>query len=59
MIIIDNLENLKNENIINKIKKLEEELPNLTIPTMGIVDIKNNVDINGKDYLKQKSVKED
>lgn len=56
---MDNLENLKNENIINKIKKLEEELPNLTIPTMGIVDIKNNVDINGKDYLKQKSVKED
>lgn len=56
---MDNNEKDRDETIISKIKKVEEELPNLTIPTMGIIDIENNVDINGKDYLKQKSVKED
>lgn len=55
---MDNIDN-DNKTIIKKIKELEEELPNLTIPTMGIINTENNVDVNGKDYIKQKSVKED
>lgn len=58
---MDNNKNVKNdsETMIDKIEKIQKELPNLVLPNMGIIDIDNIVDIDGRDYIKHKSVKED
>ena len=49
----------KLESLNNKIKEIKEELPNISIPSMGIINDNQKIDINGKDYLLSKSVKEE
>lgn len=47
------------DSLKSKIEKLQAELPNLVLPTMGIVDREDKIDIDGKEYIKHKVVKED
>ena len=37
--------------IIKKIKELKEKIPNIAIPTMGIIEEENAIYIDNKDYL--------
>lgn len=49
----------KNENIISTLVDVQKKFPNLVLPNMGIIDNEKKVDINGKEYLKTKKIKED
>ncbi len=42
-----------------KIDEVKKDLPNLNIPTMGIVPDEQKVDINNNEYINTKEVKED
>ena len=44
--------NIESKFLKEKIKKLKEEIPNIAIPTMGIIEEENAIDIDNKDYLK-------
>lgn len=50
---------VKEETLVSKIAKVQKELPDLVLPSMGIIKNDNEVIINGKDYIKSKVVKED
>lgn len=41
------------------VKRLREELPNIILPSMGMLDDTLLVDIDGKDYIINDSVKEE
>lgn len=55
----DKKDNNNEISLVNKIEQAQKELPNLILPNMGIIDIDNKIDIDGHDYVKHKSVKED
>ena len=52
-----NNENLKS--ITKKIEELKTDIPNIILPTMGIIEEENKININNQDYLNKKEVKED
>lgn len=41
------------------VKRLREELPNIILPSIGMLDDTLLVDIDGKDYIINDSVKEE
>lgn len=40
------------ETYINFLKKIKDELPNINIPSMGIMEEEKEVDINIKEFMK-------
>lgn len=51
--------NFKTETLIQKIEKVEQIFPNLNLPNMGMIEQNNKIHINGKDFFKNKSTKEE
>lgn len=47
------------EQITNIINDVQEEFPNLKLPSMGIIDNEKKIEINGKDYIDSKSNEEE
>lgn len=43
----------KEDNFLETLKHLQENMPNITLPTMGLIDNNTKVDINGSDYIKE------
>ena len=43
--------NIKLKFLKEKIKELKEEMPNIVVPTMGIIEDENSIEIDNKDYL--------
>ena len=41
------------------VKKLREELPNIILPSMGMLDDVERVEIDGKDYIIKDDIKEE
>ena len=39
-------ENVTNQTLIQKIKQVQEELPNITLPNMGIITNEKKIEIN-------------
>lgn len=58
MVTNDNKDKLE-ENIIEEIEKLQKEFPNLVLPSMGLVQNKDDIAIDGKDYIECKDVREE
>lgn len=54
-----NNDNEQLKNISTKIDNIKKEIPNLIIPTMGIIEEDNKVNINNEDYFTKKEIKED
>ena len=52
-------ENINSAYLKEKVKIIKQEIPNIIIPTMGIINEENKVVINNIDYLKENVVKED
>ena len=52
-------ENVTNQTLIQKIKQVQEELPNITLPNMGIITNEKKIEINSQDYIQHKAVSED
>ncbi len=52
-------ENIKPSKLKEKISEVQKDLPNIIMPTMGIIPDENKIDINNNDYIKNKEVKED
>ena len=52
-------ENINSAHLKEKVKIIKQEIPNIIIPTMGIINEENKVVINNIDYLKENVVKED
>ena len=52
-------ENVTNQTLIQKIKQVQEELPNITLPNMGIITNEKKIEINSQDYIQHKAVRED
>lgn len=50
--------NLEFKFLKEKIEKLKEEMPNIVIPTMGIIEDENSIEIDNKDYLKDEGKEE-
>ena len=44
-------DNIEFKFLKEKIEKLKEEMPNIVIPTMGIIEDENSIEIDNKDYL--------
>ena len=40
------------------VKDLKKELPNIVLPSMGIIDDDVDININGKDFVKVNNVEE-
>ncbi len=53
------MDKVEDESLIKKIEKVQKELPNIVLPNMGIINNEKKVEINGKDYIKHKEVKEE
>lgn len=53
------MDEIKEETLIKKIEKVQKELPNIILPSMGIINNEKKVEINGKDYIKHKDVEEE
>ncbi len=51
--------NVTNQTLIQKIKQVQEELPNITLPNMGIITNEKKIEINSQDYIQHKAVRED
>ena len=51
---MDNKKNEETKTYINILKKASEELPNITLPSMGIIDNEKKIDIEAKDYFPKK-----
>ncbi|MEE3342533.1 MAG: hypothetical protein VZS44_00370 [Bacilli bacterium] len=45
--------------LIKTLEDVQKEFPDLILPNMGIIDNEKDVEINGKDYLKNKDAKEE
>lgn len=52
-------ENINNQTLIQKIEQVQEELPNITLPNMGIITNEKKIEINSQDYIQHKAVRED
>lgn len=44
--------NEEEKSYIELLKEIQKENPNLILPSMGMLEDQNKVDINGKDYIK-------
>lgn len=53
------MDKLEEETIIKKIEKVQEELPDIVLPSMGIINNEKTIEINGKDYIKHKDIGEE
>lgn len=49
----------KDETLIDNLENVQKEFPNLVLPNMGIIDNERRIEINSKDYIKPKIIKED
>lgn len=56
VIVMDKIEK---ESLIKKIESVQKEFPNIVLPSMGIVNNEKKIEIDGKDYIKHKSVGEE
>lgn len=45
------------KNYITVLKEAQSKIPNIILPSMGLIDNTKKIEINGKDYLN--SIKED
>ena len=57
--MMDGKKDDNNKSIIKTLEKVQKDFPGLILPNMGIIDNEKKIDINSKDYLKDKSIKED
>lgn len=57
--VIAMAENIKPSLLKEKIDIVRKDLPNLNVPTMGIIPEEQKVDINNNEYLNIREVKED
>ena len=48
-----------NKTLIQALKSVQDEFPDLVLPNMGIIDNEKKIEINGKDYLKNRSIREE
>ena len=44
--------NEEEKSYIELLKEVQKENPNLILPSLGMIEDQNKVDINGKDYIK-------
>lgn len=45
--------NEEDKSYIEMLKEIQKENPNLILPSMGMIDNENRVEVNGKDYIKK------
>ena len=50
--------NIEFKFIKEKIEDLKKEIPNIEVPTMGIIDDKTDIEIDNKDYLNSETEEE-
>lgn len=43
---------------LDYVKEIQKELPNIILPSMGMLDNEERIDINGMDYIKNEEFKE-
>lgn len=48
-----------NVSLISKIDKIQKEIPDIVLPNMGIYENEKKIVVNGKDYMKKDSDKEE
>ncbi len=48
-------EEIKSKSYVDILKEASREMPNLVLPSMGIIHNEQKVDINGKDYFIKKN----
>lgn len=53
------MDKIEKESLIKKIESVQKEFPNIVLPSMGIVNNEKKIEIDGKDYIKHKSVGEE
>ena len=51
---MDNKEKDENKTYIDILKEASQSMPNLTLPSMGIIDNEKKIDIEAKDYFIRK-----
>lgn len=51
-------DNIKPKELQQSIEEIRKEIPNLVLPTMGIVPDDNKITINNNDYIKTKEDKD-
>lgn len=47
------MDNNEVENYLDKLKRLQQEIPNIVLPSMGLIENDTKLNINGSDYIKQ------
>ena len=52
-------ENIRPENLKQKIDEINKGVPNLIIPTMGIISENNELKIDNNEFIQSKEVKDD
>ena len=52
-------ENIRPENLKQKIDEINKGIPNLIIPTMGIISENNELKIDNNEFIQSKEVKDD
>ena len=48
-----------NKECIELVNEIKKEMPNIILPSLGMYDEVNKLDINGKDFLKNNDIKEE
>lgn len=43
----------KDKNYIEELKELQQSMPNINLPTMGLINNDTKININGSDYIKE------
>ena len=43
----------KDKSYIKILEEAQKKIPNIILPSMGIIDNEKKIDINGKDYIKK------
>lgn len=51
--------NVKPSEIAKKVEEIQKEIPNLIVPTMGIISENNKILIDNNEFIKTKEIKED
>ena len=52
-------DNIKPNELQQSIEEIKKEIPNLILPTMGIVSDNNKVIIDNNEFIKAKEIEED
>ncbi len=52
-------DNIRPSDLKTKVDELNKEIPNLVMPTMGIIEDENKIDINNQEFIRSKETKED